>query len=270
MMSVDPRAAPGRRLTCWFLAAALMLVLGLFGIRRLAQAVTTAREVARYSQCVGNLTQIGYALRNYESACGSFPPAYTTDVHGRPLLSWRVLILPYLELGSLYQQFHRDEPWDSPHNASLLDQMPPTFACPTQQPDAYRTWRGRFTNVLALSAPGTALPGNRSVRLDQVTDGPDNTLWLIESTQADVPWTAPVDLDPRTGRLTNWPDASPPGPISAHPGGRINACTVEDHVHGFGATRLRRLLVPASTIAGGEALDLDDLTRSRSGGEAAP
>ena len=56
-----------------------------------------------------------------------FPPAAICDKDGKPLLSWRVAILPYLEQGDLYKQFHLDEPWDSPHNSSLIEKMPGTY-----------------------------------------------------------------------------------------------------------------------------------------------
>ena len=56
-----------------------------------------------------------------------FPPAAICDKDGRPLLSWRVAILPYIDQEDLYKQFHLDEPWDSPHNRSLIEKMPGTY-----------------------------------------------------------------------------------------------------------------------------------------------
>ena len=61
-----------------------------------------------------------------------FPPAYTTSKDGKPLLSWRVLILPYLEQEALYKEFHLDEPWDSPHNRTLIARMPAVYRCPME------------------------------------------------------------------------------------------------------------------------------------------
>ena len=63
---------------------------------------------------VNNLKQIGLAMHNYANIEKTFPPAYTTDRAGEPLLSWRVLILPYLEQETLFKRFHLEEPWDSP------------------------------------------------------------------------------------------------------------------------------------------------------------
>ena len=70
----------------------------------LAIAFRDAREAARRSQCKGNLKQIGLALLNYHDTFGCFPPAYIADADGKPMHSWRVLILPYIDNAQLYNQ----------------------------------------------------------------------------------------------------------------------------------------------------------------------
>ena len=70
-------------------------------------------------------------MANYESAFGALPAAAAFDKDGKALLSWRVLLLPYLEQRELYDQFHLDEAWDSPHNKPLIDKMPRVFQCPS-------------------------------------------------------------------------------------------------------------------------------------------
>ncbi len=77
----------------------------------LAQAV---QEISRRAVCVKNLKQIGLAMLNYHEANKAFPRQATVDKSGQPLLSWRVQILPFLDQKELYNQFHLDEPWDSP------------------------------------------------------------------------------------------------------------------------------------------------------------
>ena len=105
----------------------------------LLPAVQAAREAARRAQCTNNLKQIGLAMHNYASANGAFPPAAIYDANGKPLLSWRVLILPYLEQDSLYKQFHLAEPWDSPHNKrTLLAQVPPLFTVSQREQSSRR------------------------------------------------------------------------------------------------------------------------------------
>jgi hypothetical protein len=141
------------------------------------------------AQCVNHLKQIGLAMHNYHSVNGCLPPAAITDKNGRPLLSWRVAILPYLEQGPLYAKFHLNEPWDSPHNLALLDQMPNGYACPTD-----RTLKRGMTSYLAVVGPGTAfMPDFKPVRLDDFTDG-TSTTFLVGESRRSVPWTMPEDL----------------------------------------------------------------------------
>jgi hypothetical protein len=227
-------------------------MLGLAGVALILAGLATIasiREANRLTQCSYLLRSIALALANYQSAEGTFPPAYVADAEGRPLYSWRVLIQPYLSDEHIDRGFHRDEPWDSPANRTFVNATG-YFSCEANPQ------RG-ITNVFALSAPGTAMPGTGGVRPDQITDGPASTLLLVESSQGQVPWTAPVDIDPRTGRLTNWPDPSLPGPTTFHRSNRINVATVDSQVFNVDATRLRRALLPASTIAGGEPMSLD-------------
>ena len=73
-----------------------------------------------------NLKQISLAMFGYESTYHSFPPA-VIEKDGKPLLSWRVAILPFMEESRLYQQFHLDEPWDSPHNLEVAKTVPFPF-----------------------------------------------------------------------------------------------------------------------------------------------
>src|SRR6202789_1676353 len=101
-------------------------------IALLLPAVQAAREAARRAQCVNNLKQIGLAMHNYHSANDAFPMPAITDKDGKPLLSRRVAILPYIEKQELYNKFKLEEPWDSPHNKALLKEMPTTYLCPSQ------------------------------------------------------------------------------------------------------------------------------------------
>jgi prepilin-type processing-associated H-X9-DG protein len=169
------------------------IVLGSIGstlvvIALLLPAVQAAREAARRSQCVNNLKQIGLAMHNYNSTYDVFPPAMTTDPDGKPLLSWRVLLLPYLEDQALYRQFKLDEPWDSPNNKPLLAKMPTVYACPSL-PTA-----GSDTSIYqVLIGPGTLFEDSKGVSIKDVTDGTSNTLLVVES-KAPVPWSQPSGL----------------------------------------------------------------------------
>ena len=85
-----------------------------------AGQVRQVREAVAQSESVNNLKQIALAMHNYNSKYDTFPPAYRTDSNHQPLLSWRVLILPYLDEQKLFDEFHLNEPWDSPHNRALI------------------------------------------------------------------------------------------------------------------------------------------------------
>jgi prepilin-type processing-associated H-X9-DG protein len=147
------------------------------------------RETARRSQCVNNLKQLGIAMYNYVEANGSLPPAAITDRNGKPLLSWRVAILPYIEESSLYSKFHLDEPWDSPHNLVLLEPMPSVYGCPSDT-----TRKPGTTGYQAIIGPNTAFtPDFKTLQVQDFTDGTSNTLIVAESRRC-VTWTKPEDL----------------------------------------------------------------------------
>ena len=107
--------------------------------------------------------------------------------------SWRVLLLPYMEQTAFYNRYKFNEPWNGPNNITLLNSMPSTFACPSRfsQPT-------NLTSYVAVTGPGTMFPGTESTKFDDVTDGTSNTLMILEVSNANIPWTAPVDLDVRT------------------------------------------------------------------------
>lgn len=142
------------------------------------------------------LEQIGLALRQYHDEYGSFPPVAVHDADGRPMLSWRVLILPFLKddqeratFQTLYEQIHLDEPWDSRHNQQLIDQMPRVFYSPFD-----RDTHLGMTSYLAVSGEETAFPPGRAIRAQDIRDGDSLTILLIEVGSSRTPWTKPEDL----------------------------------------------------------------------------
>ena len=94
---------------------------------------------------VNNLKNLAIALLNYQSASKKFPTRATFNADGKPLLSWRVLVLPFLgqEEEKLFEEFHLDEPWDSDHNRKLIARMPAVFKNP-------RIDKPGMTNYLAV------------------------------------------------------------------------------------------------------------------------
>src|SRR5438552_2302923 len=88
-----PKSRSGRGFTLIELLVVLAIIALLLAL--LLPATRSAGPAARRAQCVNNLKQIALALYEYEQVHKSLPPAYTVDPKGRPLHSWRSLILPY-------------------------------------------------------------------------------------------------------------------------------------------------------------------------------
>jgi len=72
----------------------------------LLPAVQAAREAARRSSCGNNLKQIGLGLHNYHDANLRLPPGSFNLRTAWPAsgTNWRVLILPQIEQGNIYDQ----------------------------------------------------------------------------------------------------------------------------------------------------------------------
>jgi hypothetical protein len=140
---------------------------------------------------MNNLKQIGLALHNYHTMHGSFPPAYVTDAQGKPLYSWRVLILPYLNEQALYDQFDKTKAWDAPENISLSTMTLPNFQSPLVS-----NGNSNASNYYCFVSPKTVFPGNRGCKIQEIVDGTSNTLMLVEAVE--LPggsWAAPIDFD---------------------------------------------------------------------------
>jgi hypothetical protein len=154
------------------------------------QDVFAAREAAQRTHAMNNHKQIALAMHNYHDLHQTLPPAYRAENSGRPLLSWRVLILPYIVQGALYREFHLDEPWDSQHNKKLIERIPAVYRSPGSKSAP------GSTNYLTIRGPDTVFPGKNSVSFRQITDGTSNTILVVEaSDEKAVVWTKPDDFE---------------------------------------------------------------------------
>jgi prepilin-type processing-associated H-X9-DG protein len=155
----------------------------------LLPAVQSARAAARKSQCAGNLRQIATAVFEYRQRYDTFPPAYIADKNGRPMHSWRVLILPFLGEQVLYERYNFDQPWDSPDNQALASQIPQIYRCPEDP-----AGRSSDTSYLMIVGPRTFSTVTGPRRLGEFPDGAVKTLMLVETLGSGINWTEPRDL----------------------------------------------------------------------------
>src|SRR5262245_25717314 len=89
----------------------------------LGRGVMESRQAVERLHASAYMSHVALAVHTYQDAAGSLPPPAVYSKDGKPLLSWRVMILPYLEQLPLYNKFNLDEPWDSPNNLRLLAEM---------------------------------------------------------------------------------------------------------------------------------------------------
>ena len=152
-------------------------------------AIADQRTVERLT-CASHLRHIALALQAYEAANGCFPPAYVVDRYGKPLYSWRVLLLPYLGQQDLADRFHFNELWDSNRNREVTELTIGLYQCPAQP-----STRSPTTNYMMVVGPHTISRGRESVKMAEITDGLADTIMLVEVADSEVRWAEPKDLD---------------------------------------------------------------------------
>ncbi len=129
------------------------------------------------------------AVATYEQANYHFPPAYQLGTDGQTWHSWRILILPYIEQDKLFKAYRFDEPWNGPNNTQFADQMPKTFAFSGAHRAGLTT-----TNYLAVVGTETMWPGAKSRKREEIKDGTDKTILIVENNGLGVHWMEPRDL----------------------------------------------------------------------------
>jgi RNA polymerase sigma factor (sigma-70 family) len=145
-------------------------------------------EAGDLKRARANMKALVVAMHGHYDVYGNFPPAAVVSTDGNPLLSWRVLLLPYLGEGALFKEFKLDEPWDSPHNHRLLVKMPKVFA-PVHGKDK----DGHVTFYQVFMGKRTLFEDARGSRIQEVKDGTSNTIMLVEAANP-VLWTKPAEL----------------------------------------------------------------------------
>ena len=194
-----PRGGSARAVVQYALLAAILIVLGLW----LLSAVGKVREAALRMNTSSQLMQLGLAIHTFDSVNGHLPganaPSAEPQVGGNKYpVSWRVLILPYIEQDELFKQYRFDEPWDGPNNAQFLQRMPKIFRHP--KADSADVPAGHTHYRVFVSPPDAkpsalftdGLPGPK-LNFKEIPDGTSNTILIVEAAEA-VPWTMPEVL----------------------------------------------------------------------------
>jgi hypothetical protein len=145
--------------------------------------VAEARTKVATSRSRLNLKEIGLAFLMFQSEHLAFPASAAASDE-LPPHSWRVAILPHIGYS---EQYRLNEPWDSDHNKTLLDQIPEVYRHSSEPQNSTTTCYVGFVSEHSM------LGKNVGHKLKQITDGTANTLMVLE-VKTSIPWTKPEDL----------------------------------------------------------------------------
>ena len=253
----------------WLIFCGVALLIAL-----LAPAVMRVRAAATRMGCANNLKQLGLACHNSHDVSNHFPPGTMPNPALPPeqRLSFQIVIVPYVESDNLYSSLALKEAWDSERNISVMAQRTyKRYQCPSwlgpKGPDASFAATGHLaiTNYIGVAgvgadaaarpadAPGNGIFGyDRTVKKEDVKDGLENTLLLIETGREVGPW---IRGGPSTVRGVDVDDAPLAGtdrPFGGtHPKG-FNVLLADASVRFTSNDISPAILAALATIAGGE------------------
>jgi prepilin-type processing-associated H-X9-DG protein len=153
-----------------------------------------SRGGTRRASCENNLHNIALALIQYHDDYGSYPPPYIADAKGKPMHSWRVLLLPYLDQRNLYKQYNFNEPWDGPNNSKLHNLVLKIYCCPSHSAKQPMTETSYVAVVGSKTVWITESDKIHPVRMADITDGASATILLVEVETSGIHWMEARDL----------------------------------------------------------------------------
>lgn len=124
------------------------------------------------------LKHLAIGVHNFHDVYRKFPMAVAGDKKFSDQLSWRIRLLPYVELLQEFEQFDKAQPWDSAKNKPLMD------------------GKGREAFTLSNGNLVCAIRHEKQAQsMRDIMDGTSNTIMLMENPQAGGDdWTKPKDL----------------------------------------------------------------------------
>jgi len=224
----------------------LFVIVGLILIGMLLPANQQIRGPHRRPPCQNNLRQLSLAMIHYESQHMHFLPSYVADENGKPMHSWRVLLLPYLEQQELYDRYDMDEPWDGPNNSKLHDEVVELYRCPNSSNEK------NCTDYVLITGRGTAFDGGSTVNFGGVTDGSSNSILITEVFGESFHWMKPQDITVEQFVSTTHPKAK-----SNHEGAR-NVSLFDGSTYAVDLNAAPEELRKLATINDGQIVDIND------------
>jgi hypothetical protein len=156
------------------------------------EAAATVKAERDADEAHRQFERVARAVADGLAAPDRLADSYSPD--GKPLLSWRVHLLPRLGHADLYRRFKLDEPWDGPHNRALFNTTPAVY----YPQDPRLDWPPGRTNVRGFSYEGAVFEPLARFTVRDIPAGADNTLAIFDSADP-VPWTRPDGLTWRPG-----------------------------------------------------------------------
>ncbi|MBX9787431.1 MAG: DUF1559 domain-containing protein [Pirellulales bacterium] len=198
--------------------------IALVGVGLFVNVRTPQAQSRRRVNCINNLHQLATALRAYHDDFGCFPPTYIADADGKPMHSWRVLILPYLERQDLYEAYRFDEPWDGPNNRKLHAHTLTIFCCAKDG----EPLGAPHTSYFVLTGPQALFQGSWPPTLSPLSEQAAKSLLVVEAPDLGIHWMEPRDIPPQAYR-TNVQAPLPWSRPKYHQG-RGNVAYADGHV----------------------------------------
>ena len=210
---------------------------------------------------MSNMKNLSLSVLNYHN--GAFPSAYSVDEEGNALMSWRALVLPELDFSGVFNPLLLNEPWDSACNKKLTSLEQAYFTCPRD----WNNTQANLTSYFAIVDDSTVWPIGGGRKWTDITDGPSQTILLIEAGGKNTPWAKPDDLtfDEAVDLLAG---TSPYSKDSGHPRNNgffykpsrvINVAFVDGSAQGIHVPISRELASAMLTCSGGEEIDESEL-----------
>ncbi|TWT55367.1 DUF1559 family PulG-like putative transporter [Allorhodopirellula solitaria] len=244
-----------KRSAAWVVAAVVVLMIaGAATIAIVRVGGTTAtrlREGRTRIASIRNLETIAQALNAYAADHGTYPAPSLYSPAGKPTLSWRVSILPYLGEEELYDRFDLSSTWDSSHNRRIANEGMPSIY---RHPDS-ESWSTEAVYHLVTGA-GTLFPASQALGPKDAVDGARQTLLLVESPVSTI-WSEPVDVDfAMSGGTINAAQGNDLGGLTD---GGVCVVTVDGRGHFLPETTAPMTVSALITPQGGEPLPDDVL-----------